>query len=295
MKKQLVILLCLITVFFTACSEEFDDPTMSILKKTEIICITLDPPEAMPGDIVTARVLVADETGLRDDLATVWATETNTPQSELNGQSVSFIVPEIPESAYNQDGFAPLMVSVAVAKTSLQSIEQLTRNANQLMEKDEILFGIRTLTISKRTDTNANPEIIFITSGEENIQVTRPTIARFNSLSFDTERSTAMENPLRVTENEEMFFQAHANAHSDSTDLLYQWICTGGDFKGRRKKLEPWIAPKYKTPTVSQGPDTPYSPNLYPVWVIVRDDGLPHELGQSVAMFYVQIEKKTAL
>ncbi|MBN2524953.1 MAG: hypothetical protein JXR76_01080 [Deltaproteobacteria bacterium] len=280
-----------------ACFEEFDDPTQAVLKKTEIIGITLNPPEASPGDTVTATVHVADGLGKRPALSAIWMTDGTDSLIPLLGQTVQFVVPSIPDDAYNEHGMAAYMISVAVAKDN-RLLENLggIDDIDAILNSNDVLFGMRTLTVSRTPNaprTN-NPTLSRLALHRADDTIVDIIAAVSTAPDFEAQRQIAMASPLTITEDEEVHFQAVSSAALPGNTLRYQWISTAGDFKSRREAIEPWIAPEYKEYT-GGAPADPLNlqarkdPNIHPVFLLIRDDGEPWHLGLTIAEFYVRV------
>ena len=286
------------TIFVAlACFEEFDDPTQSIIKKTEIIAITLDPPEASPGDTVTARVHVADHLGSIRTLPTFWLLETPTAQDAKVGGRITFEVPELPEESYDENGKAAFPVSVAVAQNASALSALSSVDIDSVLESEDVLFGLRTLTVSKSAVQNSSPHVGRLMLNAEEGNRTVITAAISTDADLDDALSQARKDAISIREEEEVEFQILAQPGIGGNDLLFQWISTAGDFKARRAAIEPWIAPEYVEPNPgfeldTANPKVREDPNLYSIWVIVRDDGEPWHLGQTVVTFFVRVVPK---
>lgn len=291
-----------IAVFFcSACVQEFDDPSQSILKKTEIIAITLNPPYATPGDTVTATVHVADSRGRQDTLAAIWNVDQSTPQEMPIGQSISFVVPALPSSAFSEEGVAPVFISVLVATNPAITAADLIKSAQSSETNDNIITGIRTLAVGLGVSTgipaNENPGIHHITVGPAGMTNRQVTFATSTSENFIGDRPEALSRHFTVIEDTEILFTVEATPHFPNTELLYQWFATGGDFKARRDAVEPWIAPQYTVPNrennlESKSLNARRDPNLHTIWLLVRDDSEAHHLGLTLAEFYVRVLQK---
>ena len=294
MTAKHIITAALIALMSIGCTAEFDDPTQAEVKKTEIIAITLDPPEAAPGDTVTASVHVADQLGNRNDLQAFWLLDATASMETMLGQTITFVVPELSDDAYDDTGTAALPVSVAVAKNA-EAIDDLSAaDFDHILESNNILFGTRTLAVSKRSQQTANPTVHSLSLNLPDGQQSSVTMSVSTSDTFGEQQQAAMVSPIQIFEDAEVEFHIDASPAIPSNQLRYQWISTAGDFKARRAATEPWIAPEYIVPADDINinpslPDVRQDPNLYPIWILVRDDGNPWQLGLTLVEFYVRV------
>ncbi len=185
------------------------------------------------------------------------------------------------------------------------------------------LINYRTAIVSKRDEKNRNPVITSIRAlidndDPENGEDIEFTTAQETPLDYTTSpaaanpyivhaRKVALKNGKFRYENElEMiYFEVTAedpDAESDEeleTMLRYQWFSpeypNGGEFKQTRKQIQEFTLPRFTAsddvPVPEDCPETDHrcQTNLYPVWIVVRDNGGESSLGSTWAEFYVKV------
>lgn len=175
------------------------------------------------------------------------------------------------------------------------------------VEAQRVKVGLRTVQVSLYPEGNANPRVEAI---EATLADTTKKALTFSTSQLATEndggaafglsRQANADAPLEVKGGTKVSFAVTATDDGPSANLRYQWISNGGDFGGYRLKKEPWRAPKYKDPATftteekdlrgQTAVDWRKDPNLYAVWLILRDNGTTLDsLGQSFAEFFVRI------
>ncbi|MCP4676832.1 MAG: hypothetical protein GY854_15225 [Deltaproteobacteria bacterium] len=297
------------------CAPEFDDPTMAVVKKPEILSVVLSPPEAVPGQTVRATFLMADDRGVIEDNANVWMPmgasdedmEASLAKMEIDLESLGeaefeFKVPPASSFTFDEDGLSGQMVSLFAATGNTPSpetpIEQLLGSLESLVESGDVKTALRTLVVSERSNRNQNPLILDVTAGDEETQDTPVSTVRSDDRDIPATRQSAADNPLVVKENESIFFAVDVEDDSnDAISLRYQWISTGGDFAGLRRKVQEFKAPEFQElesgdedQTDLENVNPRVDPNLHPVWLVIRDNGISGGLGQSWVEFYVRVE-----
>ncbi len=297
------------------CAPEFDDPTMAVLKKPEILSVVLSPPEAVPGQTVRATFLMADDRGVIEDNANVWMpmgasdedmgaalAEMGLSLESLGEAEFEFKVPPASSFSFDADGLSGQMVSLFAATGNTPDPEtpvgQLLGSLEDLVESGDFKTAFRTLVVSERSNRNQNPVIWSIKAGDEDAQNTHVTVVQSDDLDIAAARQLAADSPLVVKEGESIFFAVDVEDDSnDAISLRYQWISTGGDFAGLREKVQEFETPEYKDlesgdedQTGLENVNPRVDPNLHPVWLVVRDNGISGSLGQSWVEFYVRVE-----
>lgn len=326
--------LLLIAWAMAACGPSFDDETASLVRKPMVLSVVLDPPEAAPGESVTATVLMADARGPLSPVMQMWAMippeqssyasfgvsggeiqgsndEESTdegssalPEGEIGfGPVFPFVVPDAARFTYDAEGLAPLQISFAAAldaiDPALLQSEDPAALLQELIGAGKARAALRTLIVSQRTERNRNPRVT-------SLSVSIGKTGERTDLSFltsedpdpaarrDSIRSQAFVYRFRKGERLYFHVTVEDDGENPDTSLQYQWISLGGNFEYMRKSDQPWIPPRYIGPDehpkgvpdeALERPDV----NLYPVWLVVRDSGVPGQLGQGFAEFYVKI------
>ena len=327
----------------SSCSPTFDDESKSILMKPEIISIALDPPEAAPGEAVTASFLAADQYGaiteapVQGALLQVWmlaepgasafasgavgngsldsgqgdgtsdGTDANAPDMANIGIMPSFNFETYSSSEYtfNEDGLSPQLLTLlffpqGVDPAGLKS-ENLSSDIQKMIESGQAQLALRTLVVSARSDKNRNPRITGATVAVGDTTPAEIVFLGSNSENITTARALAAANPFEVKyrKNLRLHIDITVEDEGDPEDtLLYQWISNGGEFRGLPTEERDWLAPEYIEPgegfsdqSGQETVDPRTDPNLHPIWIIVRDNGVDNQFGQSWVEFYVRVKK----
>ncbi len=309
-----------------ACGPDFDDPSMSRVKKPELLSIVLDPPEAAPGDTVTASFLLADQFGPVEDKLNFWLptapgssdfasdasdsgsvvdienvlADSGLDMMDLISPRLEYIVPREEDYAFDSFGMSPQMFSllVQVGELDLSRPEALMEDMESLIRNGDVKMAYRTLIVSNREFRNTNPRVTELRmkfGGEEQDVSWVP----FDDPSPSASRRKAAGTPVIVKEYSSVLFTVEVEDENE-TDLenaiRYQWISNAGDFGSRREKKQEWIAPFYVPPigadqdqSKSENPDFRKDPNLHAAWLILRDNGVENQLGQSWVEFYIRV------
>jgi len=314
---EIALLAALVAVAFVGCMPEFDDPTMAVLKKPEIISVVLDPPEAAPGETVTASFLMADERGVIDGRANLWLpavggdeddpaalieglAELGLELDDLAAPTLELTVGPAASYVFDEDGFAgqPLTLFAAARKDPDPETpaEQLLGLVEQAVEDERMELAIRTLVVSQREDRNRNPRVLGISFGSAEVVDGELDIARSDDEDLSATRQYAADHPLVIAEKTAVWFHVEAEDDDGEDAIRYQWISTGGDFGGLRERVQKWKTPKHREladgdldQTGMENVNPRKDPNLHPVFVIVRDDLAELSMGQVFAEFYVRI------
>ena len=314
----------LLLLLAASCDADFEDGSMSELKKPELLSIVLEPPEAAPGEQVVASFLLADHKGPIEAAAQLWLPSfeladeggrrrTNTGSAglgpdvdleELVLPELSLVVPERAEYEFDEQGLDEhalgLLVFLGEAPEPDAVAGMQPDDLDALLESGQVKLGIRTLVVSERKDRNRNPRVTRVGWGpDEEEQSGRAELVTSFDQELATVRQQAADQPIEVEEEQKLYFEVEVE-DDDPVDeaARYQWISTGGDFGGLRERVQKWEAPDYREPDAEggernqrgeQGVEARTDPNLHPVWVIVRDSGISGQLGQSWAEFYVRV------
>lgn len=186
----------------------------------------------------------------------------------------------------------------------------------ELLENRDIALALRTLVVSTSDTPNRNPEIGIITARVGETGSPQPLVlVRSDSETIARDRLNAALNPyvysvcvskatrippVETCPKEKLYFNI-SDIQDDGPDsaLRVQWVSIAGDFEGRRDRDQRWNIPCYQDlpviPAEDIDPASPETfkprrdPNLYPVFLIVRDNGEEGQLGQSWAEFYVRL------
>lgn len=241
--KYVITYLFLISLV-TACGSSFVDETASIMLKPTIVSIVLDPPEAAPGDKVTASYLLADEYGTLKVPLQVWtltdgssiyamdavdegnlniedgdidsdATEGEMPedvQISLN-PVFDFTVPEELSDSLEESEMVSQIVMLLVGMPSLDMSdidpEDLSQDIKTLISSGDVKTGLRTLIVSDKDKKNQNPKLTKLTirieeDGEEQEAV---FVSSFDK-DIEAQRKIAIENPyVFYTCNNNLFYK----------------------------------------------------------------------------------------
>ncbi len=309
----------LVAAALLGCAPEFDDPTMAVVKKPEILSIVLEPPEAAPGETVRASFLMADDRGVIAHNANVWLPvsaggemsdaemgaaleEMGLDLTSLGETQLEFTVPPASSFTFDEEGLSGQMLSLFAATGDTPDpetpVEQLLGTLDNLVESGEFKTALRTLVVSERSTRNQNPVIQSVSTGDEEAQENPVTIVLSSDEDIQSARQLAVDNPLIVDAKQKLAFAVDAEDDTDDgAALRFQWISTGGDFAGLRERVQEFEAPEYKElepgdvdQTDLENVDPRTDPNLHPAWVIVRDDSTPGALGQSWAELYVRVQ-----
>jgi hypothetical protein len=326
----------------------FEDATQSILKKTEILSIVLDPPEALPGDTVVASYLVADEFGVVQPEFQLWLLSSSTgglnasnaiddgalvdgdsnenqtveafdPNAVGFLPSHTFTVSEEAEYDFDVNQQASQLITAVTAYVALDPTDfngsDAQKNILDLIEAGDASMALRTLVVTLNEERNQNPVIEEVTARiGENGTETSVTLIRHSAPDVAKARALAATNPytyaicqstaksippVETCTEGRLFFKVTASDDGPQDDLRYQWISIGGDFQSRRDQDQRWVIPCYQALPENPpqeidkedpaGFDPRRDPNLYPVFLIVRDNGGEDQLGQVWAEFYVRI------
>ncbi len=322
--RALSVLLALLALFAAACGADFEDGAMAELKKPELLSIVLEPPEAAPGEGVTASFLLADQHGPIEEAAQIWLPSfdladqggrrrTNTGSAvfdpemaldELMLPELSLVVGEGADYQFDEQGFAGHVLGLLAFVGEAPDPETIAGmdpdDLDALLDSEQVKLGIRNLVVSEREERNRNPRVTGIDWGSDEEE--RSGRAELVTSSDDDPvgtRQQAADHPIEMEEKQGLYFEV-AVEDDDPIEqaILYQWISTGGDFGGTRERIQQWEAPAYREPDSEagerdqrgeQGVDARSDPNLHPVWVIVRDSGISGRLGQSWAELYVRV------
>ncbi|MCP4602462.1 MAG: hypothetical protein GY847_18430 [Proteobacteria bacterium] len=301
-----------------ACGVDFEDGSMASLKKPEILSVVLSPPEAAPGEQVSASFLIADDKGVIEGKASLWMPIGEEPMDEaamdealsamnltiddLAAPTLELTVPPADMFGFDEQGFSGLPLSVAAAHgdgpASDAPATELLADLEQHVESGKMKMATRTLIVSERNERNENPHVLSVHSGTEESQKTELTIVRSDDDDIAAARQAAADNPLVLSAESETWFRVEVEDDGEVEETVrYQWISTGGDFFGLRERVQEWEVPEYKSlsgneqdQTGLENVDPRTDPNLHPVWLIVRDDMAENQLGQTWAEFYIRVE-----
>ncbi len=328
----------------SACGPTFDDDSKNILKKPEILAVTLDPPEAAPGDTVRASFLAADQFGaiskpVEDGtgLLQVWmlsepgasafasaaadngsvgssgeengdTSETQAPVMENIGilPDYDFTVYDSAEYTFNQDGLAPQLLSLIFFPRGVDPAALQNENAygeiQKMIESGLAQMTLRTLVVSNRSTQNRNPRITAASAGiNESAMQELVFLSSASPEDIAKARNKAAASPyeIKYAKNLRLHLSITVEDDGDPEDeLLYQWISNAGEFRELPTEERDWIVPEYVEPagefsdqSGQEVVDPRSDPNLHPIWVIVRDNGVENQLGQSWVEFYVRVKK----
>ena len=211
---------------------------------------------------------------------------------------------------FNTSGYSAQMVTL-LAATSEMSLtpEQIAADPTLLMKEVEgqrVKLGLRTVQVALTATRNANPRITAIEAATSDGAKTPLSFSSSEMAGQEAgavlaaSRQARADAPLEVKSGTKVTFLVSAEDDGPSADLRYQWISNGGDFGGYRLKKEPWRAPRYQDPAKFSAEQKDWrgktlvawrqDPNLYAVWLILRDNGKTLDsLGQSWAEFFVRI------
>ncbi len=319
------ITLTLLIALLTMGCDNLMDENQSQLKKPELISMIMIPPEAGPGELVTATFLFADEKGIIEDFTSIWlpGSMDKSSSEEENTNSANSFFEDLAKQGltpddlinfeftfrtrdksyyeFNEEGLALESLMLVIPKEPTNIEDMTLEGLEALLTPEKSVLGMRSLIISTRSgeDKNKNPEINKLTYKEDENSIENNLVM---ATSYDnnilTSRQIAADNPVTIKEMQEVILTVHLEKDENEDEILYQWISTGGDFKELRNKEQPFIAPLYREPGESEEDQTGQEnvkarkdPNLHPVWLIVRDNGIENQQGQSWFEFYVRIEK----
>lgn len=327
--KRAPVGLCLTAVcaLCLGCEDYFDDESMAELKKTEILSIVLSPPEIAPGETSRATVLLSDEHGVIDNAAYIWLPDfdlddpggrrrTGAGSADLDAiddievlTEPAFDLTLDDDRSYDTDpdGFAEHTIGL-LAFTDDFEVMGLRQHyeapdLDALLGESDIKLGFRTILVSNRENKNQNPRIRSVRCRvEDSDRAEGATLVRsYDALTeIESLRQRAADYPIEAEEKVDVTFSVTVEDDDPIEEAIrYQWISTGGDFGGRREQKQTWTAPEYREPEGSERDqsgqrdvDRRIDPNLYPVWIILRDNGIANRMGQSWAEFYVRVVPK---
>ena len=336
--------------------EDFDDDKQSLVKKPEIISIVLDPPEAAPGDTVSASFLLVDEKGAMAPQLQFWFLvppdagsfasgavdegrmdaggeedtggdvegETMDFDSETMGffPSFTFTVPGADHYSFNTNDMAPQLLTLLVAVEEMDfdpnAPETLPDDMNEIFADERFRSALRTLVVSTREKKNRNPriaglfarigrggrkrEVTFVASHHDDIPAGRRLAAADPIVYEVCNREENFIEPDEYCGACEIYFTIEPEDDGNiNEEIRPQWISNGGDFAGHRDLDQKFFPPCYKTNAPEPKKDEDgrvihdpraNNPNLYTIWLILRDNGGDNQLGQSWAEFYLLIRLK---
>lgn len=325
--RRFTLVLAGMALLCAACAPNYKDPDKALLQKAEMLSIALEPPEAAPEGEVKAAYLLADEHGPLDATLQLWlpiGSGTNGSLSDFNADSMSEDLQQMgldqlsllnavlrfhakPASSYvfDSDGKSTQMLTLYAAPGELaHSLDDILAAPTLLLDEikaGNVLASVRTLSVAEGNSLNKNPWLTSLNlvdaSGEHPIVYGTHLQALDGTLA--AQRQRAADQAYEVRAETTVKFKVEAADDGPTSDLRYQWISTGGDFDGRRLRVEPWLAPKYLDPvtfTTDQhdqrgqtGVAFRTDPNLYAVWLVLRDNGTKALLGQTWAEFFVRV------
>lgn len=279
-----ILMAAMLAVLLMACGMQFEDESQSLLMKPELLSVVFDPPEAAPGDRVTASFLLADGRGVLEPNSNIWMPDEidmmapgvadgdedakdvagalmdiEAVNAELEAYDLDliqlvlprivFTVPDDGRYDYDDSGLATQMFSLIVDVAD-QSIppEQMFADLMDYVGSGEVKMALRSLVVSEREEQNLNPRIISIRAraGEEGAG-TDLSIIRHDTEDLPASRLISAQDPFVVGAGSEWTFIVEVADEGDLEEVLrYQWASTGGDFQGRRKQEQPWTAPAFK-------------------------------------------------
>ena len=299
-------LLLLLLTAAVGCGVEFDDEHQYLLKKAELLSITLDPPAVGPAETSRASLLLADAEGEKAPGFVAWfagdpmslmAGESSEALVSLKlGTSVEFEAPAEKDCVFDDEGNATLplglLVQIGELPADVKTPEEIMEALPRLLDDGVVKLASRTLQIRKGGAPQAvNPRVagISVELEDEAQGAARPQVALVHHDDADiaAARHEAKAKAISVIAEERVHLHVAAAPPSDLDKLRLQWVATGGDLKGRRLARQPWVAPKYKEPKAGE-PD----PNVYTLWLIARDDPETEKLGQSWFEFYLRVTPK---
>ncbi len=298
------------------CGLDLQDGAQSLLKKAELLSVVLDPPTARPGQSVRASFLLADPRGPLRPLAVQWLPAALT-EAEIGdgGPSPSWVATverDLPRWALTGDDLrqetlllrapaaagGPLSLSLLVQVTprcvgsdNERGEEALLNHLYENMACGAVKLGRRTLLVTPDPPVEGNPRVLSIAVQQGEGPVRTARLVRPGDADLDGSRAAAMAGAVAIQGSSDVTFAAQAEAaplsaagdEQGAADLLYQWISTGGDFGGKRLASEAFEAPAYTEPAGER-----QDPNLYPVWLILRQGSL-EPLGQTWAELYIRV------
>jgi hypothetical protein len=327
-----LLLLLLSAAPWCGCEIEFDDETKALVKKPELLSVVLEPPEAAPGAPVRASYLMADAWGIFAPGVGMWlpldprtagvkvsggASGTSgafgakltaelkklgiTP-ADLARPTLTFRARPKGDYTFDADGLArhPLSLVVQTSRlpADLDTFEELSAGLERAMNQRVVKLATRTLVVSTRPRRCRNPAIKAITAdlGGDGGAPASLVLVRHDDADLSLARLRAADAPLVVDAKQKLTFRVTRAAGGLPEDRIrYQWISTGGDFGGTRRREQGWEAPDHRQPragekdqTGQRGADPRTDPNLHPVWLILRSTGGGCR-GQSWFELYVRV------
>ncbi len=303
-KSRRLVALAILILFglLTGCMETFDDDTMSLVKKPEILAVVLDPPEAAPGEAVRTCALVVDGQGVVTESPILWTVGDS--EGDLT-DTFEFTAQRGTEDLVDEEGFSSQMLSLmvildpaAMGEMDLMDVEQAGAALQRLVREDAVRVGMRTLLVNERESRNRNPEITSLILERDNgEQVELETLSPFEDDAMQKRLELAARAPEIPAQNT-VHFLAELEDDGRAEDLLVQWIGTGGDFGARRETEQEWSSGKVKEADESLDEqdlrgeelvDARLDPNLHSLFLIVRDTGADGNNGQSYVEFFVRV------
>ncbi len=282
-----VILCSALLLTSASCGDTFEDGTTSKLMKPEILSIILEPPEAAPGDTVTATFLMGDQLGPLAPPLQFWMLSppgnsgfagTTVSEGSLDsedgetalddsadmdnigfGPSFTFTVPDAQAYTFDDNGLAPQVLTLllgidADALPDLSNPENALADIEALISDGTLKMALRTLIVSQRDEMNRNPRVnrVSVRSGTDENDVV--FVASYHD-DIAAGRAAAAAQPFvyDISRAEPLVFVLDAEDEGDmETAVRYQWISTEGDFGGRREREQTWEPPFYQFPAEGQ-------------------------------------------
>jgi hypothetical protein len=303
-------LLTLCAALTSGCEPEFDDDHQYLLKKPELLSIVLEPPVVAPGESTRASLLFADAGGAKepgfvawlrgDPLATMGAVDPASLSSMALGSTVELRAPQAADCVFDERGRATmplsLLVQVAPLPAEVQTPQQIINALPSLIARGVVKLATRTLQIQREAPRGVNPRVASVALEVDGEGARREaTLVRHDAPELAAARALARSRALRVTGSQRVQLAVEVAPPSRLEELALQWISTGGDLKGRRLPRQPFEVPAYVE--LGQGSSGPgqatakaaTDPNLYVIWLILRDDPATGRLGQSWVELYLRV------
>ncbi|RJO67044.1 MAG: hypothetical protein C4523_10480 [Myxococcales bacterium] len=234
------------------------------------------------------------------------------PESMGFMPTFNFTVAAEEKYTFDAAGLAPQLITLFVPRDDKlpplsDDPDEQMEQFQKLLDDNKIEFVLRTLVVSAREEKNRNPRIIDVSVGfgEDG---ERESVAFFTSAdpspvikrqeTADAAYVLSILDMYGGATAKELYFTIDVEDEGDTEDSLrYAWVSTGGGFGNLRQKNQRWTPPIYLAPADEPAQeDEPAEHariredrNLYPIWVIVRDNGVENQLGQAWVEFYVRI------
>jgi len=272
-----------------ACTDEVSQA--SVIDSMRVLAIALDKPEASPGDMINAEVLVADPEGNGRRLNFAWLVcplDYDSEAYECSSEGNSFFLPYFAENDPKASFFIPSdvldsipgseegpeqrTVSVGVFICAGGKLEIEAEELEQSCVGGDALFAYKRLIVSRNKKQNRNPEILEVTrrdegSGKTGIKFFENGKNSVNGCNPDGE--CVVQN-IRAALKSKLIEKYERTIFNETEEVdeepFLAWFATSGEFRFNRS-----VDPVDEDEIVWQNYWKPPESGIVQMWVVVRD------------------------